>query len=108
MPMTPSGSRVISTPIFQGGPMAPVHRSGAALPSKESKIWAARVTSRDRFRKDLAFFAGEKGAEFFLACEDFVGGFAQDQNDAPECRARPGRESGLRGGDCSLRILALA
>lgn len=76
--MTPSGSRVISTPM-PGRAEARPRRSGGVPPGEEIEDLGGAGNFADCLGQRLALFTGQKCAELLLAGKDFVGRLLQDR-----------------------------
>ncbi|GLQ12061.1 hypothetical protein GCM10007913_39930 [Devosia yakushimensis] len=97
MPMTPIGSRVISTPTpgRTDGSTSPARRST----SEEVENLRGAGHFANAFRQRLALFAREQFTQLGLAGQDFLAGLGEDRMAFENARARPSRKRRLGSSD---------
>ena len=112
-PTTPTGSRVISTPMPGRTEGMTSPDEAQAFAGEELEDLAGARGFADAFGLGLAFFAREQRAELFLAREDLVADLVERFGARLDAAGGPGREGGGGGGDrgvhlgrVALRVLA--
>ena len=107
-PTTPTGSRVISTPMPGRTDGSELARQAQAFAGEELEDVAGARGLADAFGLGLAFFARQQRAELFLAREDLVADLVERVRARLDAAGGPGGKGGGGGGDGGIHLVRVA